>query len=783
MKTVFKKTAAVLVAALLLVALMPVSALAATLSYSCNGIPGKIVVNYDGTKGSVSRNNNGDQSPNDLSKNETWEFTANPNTGYAVNWTYTQRNLIITVSGNTLTVECKDNGHSVELTATANFVPATYTVTFASGSHGSLSGQTVYGGLHIGDAFPAAPTVNADAGWEFTGWDPSLPGTVQGTQTYTAQYSQITYTVTFAAGSHGSLSGQTVYGGLQTGDDFPAAPTVNADAGWEFTGWNPSLPDKVQGTQTYTAQYSRITHKITTSVTNGTIDPVDPTVNHGEDQEFNYSPDPHYILESVVVDGTDVTSGHESAYTFSNVTSAHSITVTYVKETHTVTFKDYNGAVLKTQTVEYGSGATAPPDPDNKPGYHFTGWDKDFSSVTEDIVVTAQYAEVINYQITYVLNGGTNNPGNPATYTVEDSVTLLDPTRPGYTFTGWTPSGSIAAGTTGDLEFTANWEVVNYQITYVLNGGTNNPGNPATYTVEDSVTLLDPVREGYNFTGWTPSGSIAAGTTGNLEFTANWAIKTYSVRFFRANGITQIGTTQTVSWGGAAALETAPAIAGRTFAGWTLNGDDASVTTSLSNVKENIDAVASYTINVYTVTFRDYDGTLLGTDRVRYGEDATPPADPTREGYTFIGWSDSIDGITGNITVYAMFRINTYTVRFVDFDGTVLKTQTVDWNTGATAPADPVREGYTFTGWDVPFTNVKSDLTVTAQYSANPVVSPSEAPSPAASPAATITPEPVPATGGGTSWLWWLLIIPGGLLIWLIILLARRRKKEEEPVS
>ena len=59
------------------------------------------------------------------------------------------------------------------------------------------------------------------------------------------------------------------------------------------------------------------------------------------------------------------------------------------------------------------------------------------------------------------------------------------------------------------------------------------------------------------------------------------------------------------------------------------------------------------------------------------------------------------------------YDIATFTVRFVDFDGSEISTQNVDWNTAATAPEDPVRDGYEFTGWDAPFNAVTSDLTVT----------------------------------------------------------------------
>ncbi|WP_194757549.1 InlB B-repeat-containing protein, partial [Aliidiomarina indica] len=95
------------------------------------------------------------------------------------------------------------------------------------------------------------------------------------------------------------------------------------------------------------------------------------------------------------------------------------------------------------------------------------------------------------------------------------------------------------------------------------------------------------------------------------------------------------------------------------------------------------------------------------------------PADPTREGYTFTGWSASLDDITGDLTITAQYAINTYTVTFQDHDGSVIETQTVEHGSSATAPADPTREGYTFTGWDASFAEVTGDLTVTAQYAIN----------------------------------------------------------------
>ncbi|MEZ4626692.1 MAG: InlB B-repeat-containing protein [Eubacteriales bacterium] len=148
-------------------------------------------------------------------------------------------------------------------------------------------------------------------------------------------------------------------------------------------------------------------------------------------------------------------------------------------------------------------------------------------SITLDFgsnVITFVYSRT--YYITYHLLGGTNNPTNPSSYTkVTPTFTLQNPTRLGYTFTGWTPSDvTIEKGTTGDLLFTANWELTSYNILYELNGGINHASNPSTYTYDDpTITLQDPTRTGYNFLNWSPSDKILHNSTGDKTFEASWS--------------------------------------------------------------------------------------------------------------------------------------------------------------------------------------------------------------------------------------------------------------------
>ena len=172
--------------------------------------------------------------------------------------------------------------------------------------------------------------------------------------------------------------------------------------------------------------------------------------------------------------------------------------------------------------------------------------------------------------------------------------------------------------------------------------------------------------------------------------------------------------TQSVYHTGAATAPANPTRTGYTFTGWDK---------AFTNVTANLVVTAQYSINTYTVTFKDWNGTVLKTQQVQYGGAATAPANPTRTGYTFTGWDKAFTNVTANLVVTAQYSINTYTVTFKDWNGTVLKTQQVQYGGAATAPANPTRTGYTFTGWDKAFTNVTADLVVTAQYVQNEPVS------------------------------------------------------------
>jgi serine/threonine-protein kinase len=132
----------------------------------------------------------------------------------------------------------------------------------------------------------------------------------------------------------------------------------------------------------------------------------------------------------------------------------------------------------------------------------------------------------------------------------------------------------------------------------------------------------------------------------------------------------------------------------------------------------------------YTVRFLDgYSGAVLKSETVSSGGNATPPANPSRSGYTFDGWDKGYKNVKSNLDVLAKWtkiQAKKYTVRFLDgYTGAVLKNQEVEEGGSATPPGDPSRTGYTFSGWSGSYSNITANTDVTATWAQNMVSVPS----------------------------------------------------------
>ena len=281
----------------------------------------------------------------------------------------------------------------------------------------------------------------------------------------------------------------------------------------------------------------------------------------------------------------------------------------------------------------------------------------------------------------------------------------------------YAPGASVPADVT---ELTVQWTAPTYTVTLHANGGTINNGNVTEYTYGVGATLpTDVTRTGYTFKGWyynenltgSPVTAIGDTETGNKEYWAKWEINQYTVTVKPENGEADITITQ--DYGTQIAAPADPTREGYTFIGW-----DTEIPTTMP--AENMTITAKWKVNSYTITFDTAGGSEIAPITQDYGTQIAAPADPTREGYTFIGWDKAIPATmpAENLTITAKWKVNSYTITFDTAGGSEIAPITQDYGTAITAPADPTREGYTFIGWDkaIPATMPAENMTVTAQW-------------------------------------------------------------------
>ena len=158
---------------------------------------------------------------------------------------------------------------------------------------------------------------------------------------------------------------------------------------------------------------------------------------------------------------------------------------------------------------------------------------------------------------------------------------------------------------------------------------------------------------------------------------------------------------------------------GYTFGGWN-KADGTAWDYASDKVTDNITLYAKWAANTYTITFDTAGGSEIAPITQDYGTQIAAPANPTRKGYTFKGWDKEIPETmpAENITVKAQWEINQYTIAFDTAGGNEIAPITQDYDTAITAPADPTREGYTFIGWDmeIPATMPAENITLKAKW-------------------------------------------------------------------
>lgn len=330
-------------------------------------------------------------------------------------------------------------------------------------------------------------------------------------------------------------------------------------------------------------------------------------------------------------------------------------------------------------TYTFSKKAVLPTDQDvDYPGYAFKGWflTRDFSegsALTEVPVSGGQQSEggrkesfiayakweKINYTIVFKTDGGT--PVDNASYNITDGVPagkMPQTTKEGYEFLGWyqgnTRVTKIEPGI-GNLELTAKWELIPYKITYHLDGGTNPPTAPASYTYEQTVLLPRPEKDYYTFANWYADAGFTEGpvseipnhSTGDKVFYAQWTPNEYTISF-ETNGGSAIADQKYI-YGRETEFARKTKKQHYTFAGWFLDqkltehfGDKISATTN-----GNFTLYAKWIPTVYRIEYDCYYGTNPSNAPVSYTlNDEVPLPTPVRDNFTFAGWYDN-DLLTG----------------------------------------------------------------------------------------------------------------------------------------
>lgn len=422
----------------------------------------------------------------------------------------------------------------------------------------------------------------------------------------------------------------------------------------------------------------------------------------------------------------------------------------------------------KTSTIYYeGTQNISTP---TKTGYKFDGWEvsgngskmdgNTFTMGDADATITAKWTP-IDYTIKCNTGGG-QIASYPTSYNINtDTITIPQPTKPGYAFAGWTGSNgntaqktvTIPKGSTGDKTYDAHWTPINYTISYDLQGGTMS-GQKTSYNIETpTFSIPTPTKNGYTFLGWTgtdltsasKSVTIKQGSIGNRTYKANWRANDYTITYNYnkpSNATSSIvnGSTanKVVTYDKTYGTLPTPSMRGWTFNGWYTAKDGGTKISSDMTYKtpNDITLYAHWSANIYeikldsklegctgstgtTVIYEKYD-TGFYSDKA-CTKQITSITIPHKIGNAFNGYTDDrniIIDINGaikvktnyflqNTTLSAKWTLNTYRVIFNGNRNSSGKTDTLvytwsnsDTNNKALTPNGYIRTGWNYINWN-----------------------------------------------------------------------------------
>ncbi|MBO7458156.1 MAG: InlB B-repeat-containing protein [Paludibacteraceae bacterium] len=635
------------------------------------------------------------------------------------------------------------------LVITYNYTRKSYELVWDAAG-GNIAGNAHTSGLTKYEAPITAPA-NANVtktGYNFTAWNPTPASTMPAANTtYTAQWSIKTYTIIFTSEDEnkGTVS---VTAGLKANDlyEYGDQVTINAtpEAGYSFAGWSDgnnnaqrTLTIGVDVTNSLVANFSANTNTqyIVKFWKQNILDDEYTEQTPAEYASGTTGEQTNALAEAKVYPGFERLPFDEKIIAGDGSTV---VNIYYNRLTFPIRFLN-DGDELQSENLRFGAtpsykGAEPTKAADAQYTYSFKGWEPAIADVEKEQDYVATFNQTVNkYDISFDANG---HGSAPATLNLAYGSKVTRPadlSETGYTFGGWFKEASCANAwdfdnevVTGAQTLFAKWTINIHKVSWDANGGTITSTN---HTVGNAIEFGTPIvaavaeREHYTFVRWTPNVP-ATMPDNDLAFVAQW-VETgdtpYEVHHFKQNlnndGYTEVEEDKQELQGATGATVT-PDV--NEYEGF--RSPDPQSGTILNDGSLNINYY--YTRNSYNLVWNADGGVLVdnGYTRgsVKYEAPITAPADPTREGYTFLGWDKTKPATmpASDYTLNAQWQIISFTGIHFESNNTSWGTIVVDpqqdsYNYGdnITITANP-SDGYHFDHWSDDANNSTNPRTV-----------------------------------------------------------------------
>lgn len=463
-----------------------------------------------------------------------------------------------------------------------------------------------------------------------------------------------------------------------------------------------------------------------------------------------------YIDNDCFRDGYKFLGWKIESYEVNSRNKKYSATINLIACWDVVDYKinlDYNGSIEIENPSSYTIKEEVSINNPSRKGYQFIGWSgTDLSELTIKLVLpvgtfgdksyTANW-KPNNYTLTFDLQGGVLDY-NSMNVEYDKSFTLPIPEKVGYQFVGWKYKGedftSEVWNYDDNITIVAVWNAINYNIIYDLNGGINDKDNPITYNIESEIQIKQPTKVGHVFLGWQSNifndlelyPVIERKTTNDIIFTAVWEPSKYVITFDLQGGFLE-NSSMIVEYNKSFILPT-PEKTGYLFAGWSYEGNQ--LINGVYQFDHGIVLVANWNLDAFVVSY-NLDGGKNDDRNVRkyqITDDDIQIYEPSKEGYTFIGWTSSESdtkvmdyvikkGTSGNLVLTAHWEPNEYYFIYsVNNNPDSEQKIKVVFGEDFDVP-NPLLRGYEFVGWyynDIEFTsgiwNYPNDIIVTAVW-------------------------------------------------------------------